>query len=688
MMLLTALLLLSAPPAWAREPSGAALGQQAAVVLGTARSTTLDLWRPYPDADKVLVPATLPDGREVLFLLDTGAATSVLTPEIAHELELDPTVDAGYLSGLGGTVPWSRTLLPKLQLGEFELHGVDVAIGVPGVPDRLGPLPIAGILGTNVWSNFVVVVDYPTDTLELHLAGAYKVGGRKRPLIVREGGAATPVTLHATGPDGKSATATVLLEVDTGAHDLLLVGGSGEPFREVSTVGEEAILGIGANLDELPDRSLLRPTRRFRVTRVDAGGDRLAVDVQASWLGADRSDGATPSIPGLLGYTVLKDRRVVLDFPGGTFKVGRSRGPEREFDAMGAWLVLDEKQHGPDPTRALDRASILWSKGNREEAFAMLSAAAKALPDDAELLTTLAGAQRLRGEYEASVTTLSHFTPAQLADEGAWVAHIGTLILLGRVDDALAACRAALDEAPAEDILPEHREQYLVALSDALVAAGRLTEASAAVDDANAASPRGGSAHLLRKARIAEAAGDRYGAMVALRELIDIVPIRGQPIWWYSLLVEPADVETFRAVVNSAVGRLHPGDAPYDFLGAAWHVIGDEAAAKEALDAGRARDCVPLPAGADRDNCNAWYLALDARDPDRAQAYIDAALAAEPDNAAYLDTGAVVALAAGRTEDAVRFARQAAMLSPDDPYLLWQLTRMEARARASAAPSP
>ena len=74
------------------------------------------------------------------------------------------------------------------------------------------------------------------------------------------------------------------------------------------------------------------------------------------------------------------------------------------------------------------------------------------------------------------------------------------------------------------------------------------------------------------------------------------------------------------------------------------------------------------------------------RQVDQAQERIRAALAKEPDNSSFLDTAAVVALAAGHPEEALEHARHAARLNPDDPYLLWQVTRLEAKAVAGTSP--
>lgn len=653
----------------------------AEVVADAVDHTAVDLWRPWPDADKVLVPVQLPDGTTELFIVDTGAATSVVSDEVAERLGLAPARDAGVLQGLSGQVPWRQTALPRVRIGEFEVHDVDVAVGVPGVPDQLGPLPIAGILGNNVWSSFVLVVDYPADRLELHRPEAWKPPRGGAPLQWDGSGVATLARVWAE-MDGRRTRADVLLELDTGAHDLLFLGPTGEPFRAFTTVGEEPILGIGADLDEVPDRQLVQPTRRVTATRVKVGGRTVKVEEPARWLCADGDCPSQGLLPGLVGYQTLRDQRVVIDYARGRLHVGRTAGPARDFDALAAWLELEGRTRGEDASRADERANVRWASGDEAGAVAELQRGLAARPDDPELVVMLAWTERIRGRWDDAIRTLERLTPDQLAEARAWKAYIGSLILAGRVEEAATRAQAAVDADG-----DAHAEDFLVALSDARLAQGRLDAADHALRLATEASRKGGSAHLLRRARVAAIAGDRYGAIVPLRELMDHLPLQGLPMWLYATLAGPADHDTLRADVARALARLHPGDEPLDFVGAAWWAIGDAEAARRVLAEGRARDCAPLRPGADRDNCEAWYLALAHEDLGRAETLIQAAIAEEPGNPAYRDTAAVVAAAAGQPLDALERARYAARLDPDDPYLLWQVTRLEAAARAAGAGS-
>ncbi|MDP2305921.1 MAG: aspartyl protease family protein [Pseudomonadota bacterium] len=641
------------------------------VLGGGVSSTTLDLWRSSPGADKIYVLVRLPDGSDALFLLDTGASISVIHREVVERLGLPIVPVDGRIEGLSGSVAWKRAVLPRIGLGDFQLNAVDVAVDVPGVPEFAGALPIAGILGNNVWTNFTCVVDYPADILELFVPGALAVPKRAAPLVVNGQHAYTPVLVRAE--DGTRAT--VILEVDTGANDVLFSGATGEPFRTASTEGVEPVLGIGADLDDLPLASFLQVTRRVPLTKVRIGGRTIKHAGPARWYGADTAPVNRPDMPGLLGYGPMAALTAVLDFPGQHFLLRPSRRVPRVFDAYGEYLKLEQATHPNDPARAAIRGRLQYAKGDAAGALATVLEARKVLPDDAELGVLLSWFQRNAAEWDASNATLDALDPLALAEEGEWVAYIDSLLVDGQTARALDEATQALTVAAPD---AEGRDDMLVALSDALLAAGKASQAGAAIGEAAAISP-GGSAHLIRKARVALAEGDRYGAMVATRELIGVYPLNGVPLWLQATLTVPEDVPTLVADIEGALARLHPGDEPWDFVGAAYLAVGHEQEGREALKKGYARDCEPFPEGPDRANCDAWYWALGGERLDEAKARIELALTDRAWSSAYHDTAAAVAFAGGRGDDARRHAQTAARLSPGDPYLLWQLDRVDAK---------
>jgi tetratricopeptide (TPR) repeat protein len=634
-------------------------------------SVTHDLWRAYAGGDKVYVEVGLPDGGTGLFLVDTGAAVSVLNNGVADRLGLEGSDDGGRVAGLSGSVPWHRAVLPSVDFGAgFVVRDVEVAVGVPGVPQTVGAIPVDGILGHNVWSNFVLVVDYPADRLELHRPGTYRARGKGQRVRVAANRVLVDVGITAVRGE-QQLSAAVAIEVDTGAAETSLWCQTGEPFRAITSLGLEPVVGIGAALDRVPDFQFLTETRHIPATTLRIAGRTLKRVGAVRWSNPDDPAADVCAVSrGLVGFRPLGDWRVVLDYPGEKLVLEPPR-QRRVFDAAGAWLAADAAR---DPLGTLQpgvRAKVLVQHGEEAEARALVQRALQdhgARPDLAVLASRI---DRYDGQDEAAIGRLTGLSPVELVDEGAWGELIGGLVALGREREAVARAEAALALAVDD---PQVRQELLVGYSDALLAAGRPEEAGAALDEAIAVD-RGGSGFLFRRAMVSLEAGDRYGAITTLRNLLDLYPIGGQAMWLYAAALEPRDRVTFRADVERAVGRLHPGAEPLDFVGASLRSLGDTEGAAATLASGHARDCKPFRRGATRDNCDAWYWALGGERLDEADRSIRRAVRLEPKNSAFRDTAAVVAAARGEYARASEEARQAARLSPDDPYLIWQARR-------------
>ncbi len=101
------------------------------------------------------------DGRQVYFLLDTGAPNFVIDPDFAKELGL--WVQGGQLGTFAGgrRATVRNTTIPTFRIGSLTLH--KIAAGV--LPTR--PLPffgskrVDGVIGTIFLSQFLSTVDYP-----------------------------------------------------------------------------------------------------------------------------------------------------------------------------------------------------------------------------------------------------------------------------------------------------------------------------------------------------------------------------------------------------------------------------------------------------------------------------------------------------------------------------------------------
>lgn len=635
--------------------------------------TEVDLLRIAPGANRIYVQAVLPDGELGLFLVDTGANVSVLTEDTATRLAL-PAGETQGLWGLGGTQSARLTSLPSLGLGEDVVFDVEVLVGVRGLSDTAGFMPVDGLLGNNVWSRFTVEIDYPADRLVLHRPGeGFPDSARAVPMHY-DGHVHTLVSVKTAGK-----AAQVVAEVDTGASELTLCAASGVPLAGEHTEGLEMLLGIGAS-QTLPPYRFLNMTRRIPVEEVELGGAVVDVDLPIRWLSyedtasAGCGDDLVGAMKGLVGHEYLSHHRVFFDYAGGRFALLPSRRPARQLDGHAVILDQEVAAHGEGPGRALVRGKLLVGMGKIDDAlaaFRAFEAWPEARPSErAEASIWIARVLRSEGRHDEAWAALAGLSAGDLVDQDQIVGTVNGLVFEGRPDEARTIATAAVAERPEEGFAH-------VALADALLHQGDLDGAQAEMLEAVrlAGFP---DAHLLRRARIALASGDRYGSMAHVRKQIQLYPHDGATLWFYATLAsEPRDRETFRADLDAAMARLHPYDRPFDFLVAAHRILGDDDEVGRFLAEGLSHHCEDMPSELpERGNCYAWYEALAGTDLDDALARIDASLAETGPRADFLDTKAMVHLARGEHAAAAAAAHEAARLSPDDVYMLWQAERI------------
>ncbi|MCA9495112.1 MAG: hypothetical protein KC621_34525, partial [Myxococcales bacterium] len=532
---------------------------------------------------------------------------------------------------------------------------------------------------------FTVELDYPADLMVLHPSGTGLPRKRGEPLLFENGHLLARIVAHTDDPVPRDVP--LMAQVDTGAGELTICAGSGLPLAGNHTQGLESVRGIGAS-ETLPPYRFLAMTRRIPLSSVSLGGADVDVRIPARWLEYDRI-GSTQCGEGpggyraLLGHEYLASHRVIFDYANNRWALLPSKRPERRINAH--QLLLDEEiaAHGEDPVHGLDRAELLVGVGrDRDAVDALLAWQPIGDPDperNAEGTVLLARLLRHLGRHTEAWEVLGGMSPGDLVDQGQIVGTVNGLAIDGRTEEA----RQLAEEAS------EQREDggwARVALADLDLREGKLDDAR---DHLLEAARLEGypDAHLLRRARVALAAGDRVGSMALVRRLLQLYPGDGPYLWFYAMLVQtPQDAERFAVDLEAAMARLHPFSRPLDFLVAAHHVLGDDDEVQRLLSEGTAAHCDPLPDGPDDDNCRAWYFALAGSKPDEALTRIERALAETGERADYLDTKAMVHLSRGEWDDAVTAAQAAARLSPDDVYMLWQAERITQLARAAATP--
>lgn len=623
--------------------------------------TSTALYRAYEDGARIYIEADLGDGVPRFFLVDTGASVTTLSQDVADELGLETAERGNWLRGLAGAVRWKEGVLDTVQIGDFAIENVVVAVDVPGVPTAAGAVPIAGLMGNNVWGQFALAIDYPAGIMELHHPGTLNMPETSQTITFNGQHIIAPATLAITQGDAPPQQHELFFTVDTGASGLLLSGGSVQGLSAAATTGVELIYGVGRG-DDLPASNFLQETRRLPVEAVEIGGVSVEESFTATWIEDSQRMGS------LLGHHVLDKHRVLIDYEGQKLALVPSAHPAMQpnlHDRYGQWLA--KRRNGA--AHPLERVEVLVYQEDHERAADLLRQHLRSTPGDAQGTIMLAQLIRFQGQPTQAIETLQQLPIEDLVEYGAIVSLVNALWLEDRLPEAIELANTAITAFP-EDALA------WLAHADAQRAAGELNAARAALKRANTIdqNPDG---HLLRRAWIASEEGDHFAAITHIRRLVDLYPNGAVAPWFYALLVQDSEhTDLFLRDVGNARDRLHPGDGPLDFYAGAYAVVGESTLANSLRDEGLERDCVQMSNADSRRNCEAWYQALTRASLDESLEQAQTAVNNHPNRPDYLDTLAVVQEACGNVEAARDAAWRAASLDPGDVYFLWQADRL------------
>jgi hypothetical protein len=113
------------------------------------------------------------DGRDVgWFILDSGAGAMCITPALADELGL-ATVGTVTAAGIGGSVPARIRRGGELVVGPLVMRAPTwVELDLAFLEEHFG-VPVAGILGHDLFARAVVSIDAVTPRVEIHAPAAH-----------------------------------------------------------------------------------------------------------------------------------------------------------------------------------------------------------------------------------------------------------------------------------------------------------------------------------------------------------------------------------------------------------------------------------------------------------------------------------------------------------------------------------
>ena len=278
----------------------------------------------------VVIPVKVNDGEDLRFILDTGVRTAILT-------------DGGFVDGIPTVDDRIISLMGAGEQGEISAYvssGVSFAIpeGVAAAGHSILVLKddylqldsflgtrIHGILGYELFSRFVVEIDYMRQQVVLHRPDTFRPSRSFQEI---------PISIEDTKPyiDGvtlnttDSTTVTVRLMIDTGASHALMLNRSSDERITVPKRNVSGYLGRGLS------------------------GEIYGQMARVAHLGLDKFNlkGVTTSFPdsnafartlsertphqGNLGGSVLKRFRVIFDYANGKLYLKKNRLFRTDFE--------------------------------------------------------------------------------------------------------------------------------------------------------------------------------------------------------------------------------------------------------------------------------------------------------------------------------------------------------------------
>jgi hypothetical protein len=329
-LLFTVALLLSATGADAQFRGGGS------VVFDDGRSA---LHIPFElNSDKIYFQVSIDGGGPFWLVLDTGSPGMILDTRVGEALGI--ATGEGFDVGGAGENPF--TLAPADSAFDVDLPGLrllDQPAYVGNIDAIVGPFEgrrIDGVLGGyNIFSEYVVEVDYSSQVINVHDRQFYQYSGGGTVVPIEIDGGHCVITAAAVLADGDTLTGEFML--DTGLRGTLVFN---TPY---------------VNEHELLDR--FGPTL-YTTTGGGVGGQvkthigRLADfvfagislgDIYASLSQIETGALANPDRAGIIGSAVLQHFRVIFDYAGDRLILNESEydGGRVDFDKSGAFLVAD-----------------------------------------------------------------------------------------------------------------------------------------------------------------------------------------------------------------------------------------------------------------------------------------------------------------------------------------------------------
>ena len=254
----------------------------------------------------ILLPVHVNERGPFDFILDTGAGTSLLTPELVKQLDVK-IVGSKEGQSAGGKVAVSLAKAASLAVGDARIDNVDLGIvDLAHVGKTIGA-KIDGDLGYNFLKYFRITINYRDCEIRFDDPKRVESFGRsaKAEVPIRLASAAKPLLLIDVHLNGRGP---FQFAIDTGTSTTAITPQLANELGILSSpIGPGTTAGAQVNV------------RAGNIESFQLGGakiDNMTVVVADFFEMLSAAIGA--KLDGIVGYNFLRNYKVAIDYPGET----------------------------------------------------------------------------------------------------------------------------------------------------------------------------------------------------------------------------------------------------------------------------------------------------------------------------------------------------------------------------------